>query len=109
MITITPAASERIQKLFQEEYPELNTPYLRLGVEGAGCSGMKYVFDIGEELLEGDYTFEEGGLKIVVDYISYPYVQDSRIDYEKSVMGENFTVHNPNAKMNCGCGQSFSV
>ncbi|UFJ39662.1 iron-sulfur cluster insertion protein ErpA [Brevibacillus humidisoli] len=105
MITLTEQASSKVKEMLQEENnPQL---FLRVGVQMGGCSGFTYGMGWDEELKEGDHTFEQDGIKIVVDKDSYPYIRGTEIDYKESMMGGGFSIHNPNAVASCGCGSSF--
>lgn len=101
MITITENALSEIDQGLAEN----NEPYLRISVQGGGCSGMQYVFDFEQTKEEDD--FEIG--KILVDSMSMMYLNDAIVDYVDDLMGSQFVIKNPNAATTCGCGSSFSV
>ena len=109
MIEFTEQAASRFLEA-REENPEVpeNTAF-RVYVRGAGCSGFEFGFEFASEFNEDDLFFESHGARLVVDPISYQYVMGSTVDFKKELMGEYFTLDNPNAKTTCGCGQSFSV
>lgn len=83
----------------------------RIKVNGGGCSGFQYKFLIDENLDDDDIIFsdQELNLQVVIDKHSLPLVDGSTVDYSTSLSGEYFFLKNPNAKANCGCGNSFSV
>ncbi len=82
---------------------------LRLGVKQAGCTGMAYVFDIAKEIGNEDIVFESFGAKLIIDPLSFPYLNGAQLDYVREGLGRVFTVNNPNVKASCGCGESFSI
>lgn len=101
MITIT----ENAHKQIEEGLADSNEPYLRISVQGGGCSGFQYVFDFEQEKMEDD--FELG--KVLIDSMSMMYLDSAVIDYVEDLMGSQFVINNPNAQTTCGCGSSFSV
>jgi len=82
---------------------------LRVYVEGGGCSGFQYGFDLERDLEADDYVVERDGVRLVVDPLSYQYIVGSEIDYQEDLQGSQFVVRNPNATTTCGCGLSFSL
>ncbi|MGQ7279146.1 iron-sulfur cluster insertion protein ErpA [Brevibacillus thermoruber] len=105
MITLTEQASRKVKEMLAaENNPKL---FLRVGVRPGGCSGFTYGMGWDQEMKEGDHTFEQDGIKIVVDKDSYLYIEGTRIDYKESLMGGGFSIDNPNAVASCGCGASF--
>ena len=107
MITVSPAASEKIQDLLSEE----NNPKLclRVFVQGGGCSGFSYGFTFDDNQQEDDVEVALGQWKILVDSMSLQYLQGAEIDYKDELMSSEFTIKNPNAVTTCGCGSSFGV
>ena len=89
----------------REEKPVM----LRITVEGGGCSGFQYLFDLVSETNEDDVIFERDGSKVVIDELSLQYMQGSEIDYVDDLIGASFQIRNPNATASCGCGTSFSL
>lgn len=81
---------------------------LRLSVEGGGCSGFQYKFDLGEPEAE-DVVIETGAARLVVDPVSLELVAGSTVDFVESLGGAAFRVENPNAAAGCGCGSSFGI
>lgn len=103
---VTDAAARRVRQILSSE-PE--GTFLRLSVEGGGCSGFSYKYDMTTEQGEDDFVIEKEGAKIVVDRISLDYVKGSQLDYVADLMGSAFKIHNPMATAKCGCGSSFAV
>jgi iron-sulfur cluster assembly protein len=105
MITITPEAASKVQELAaRDERADLG---LRLFVTSGGCSGFSYGMTLDDEVNADDDVSEYGGVKILVDSDSLPYVNGAEVHYVESMMGAGFVVNNPNATGGCGCGQSF--
>ena len=107
MITITDSAKEKIVDILAEE----NNPNiaLRTFVQGGGCSGFSYGFTLDEAQNEDDFDFSYDDIKVVVDSMSYQYLQGSNIDYKEDLMTSSFVIDNPQAVSTCGCGSSFSI
>ncbi|PWV58680.1 iron-sulfur cluster insertion protein ErpA [Plasticicumulans acidivorans] len=101
------AAAAKVKVLIEEE----NNPalMLRVFVSGGGCSGFQYGFTFDEELQDGDTMIENGGVKLLIDPMSYQYLVGAEIDYTEGLEGAQFVIRNPNATTTCGCGSSFSV
>ncbi|XP_050519944.1 iron-sulfur cluster assembly 2 homolog, mitochondrial [Daktulosphaira vitifoliae] len=84
--------------------------FLRLSVEGGGCSGFQYKFQLDTSISKNDLVFEKQGVKVVIDIISLDFVKGSTVDYEQKLIRSAFKlVGNPKAKDGCSCGASFSV
>ncbi len=108
MITVSESAKQRALTLIKEE----NKPgdsFIRVGVEGGGCSGLSYKLEFDNQMKEGDQIFEDKGIKIVVDKKSFLYLIGTELDYKGGLNGKGFIFINPNASRTCGCGESFSV
>ncbi|SDB94179.1 HesB/IscA family protein [Shouchella lonarensis] len=105
MITITESALGHIQAMKEDEGNE--QLMLRIGVKGGGCSGLSYSMGFDETRNEEDTYMEIDGLGVLVDKESTPIVNGLVIDYKQNMMGGGFTIDNPNAIANCGCGSSF--
>lgn len=101
MITITENAEKEIQMVLDESKEK----YLRISIQGGGCSGFNYVFDFAQNKEEDD--FEIG--KVLVDSMSMTYMQGAQVDFVDDLMGSSFNIVNPNAQTTCGCGSSFGV
>jgi iron-sulfur cluster assembly protein len=113
MITVTEAAAKKALVLLKDAPKESgdDSPKeygLRMQVVGGGCSGFQYNLDFGESK-SGDKVFEHHGLKVYVDPRSTLYLAGSVLDYKDSLMESGFKITNPNARSECGCGESFSV
>lgn len=105
-LTLTSAAAKRVAWIAERQSkPAL----LRLSVEGGGCSGFQYKFDLAETLAEDDSVSETDGVKLLVDPVSLDLVAGSTIDFVESLGGAAFRVENPNAASGCGCGSSFGI
>jgi len=82
---------------------------LRVFVTGGGCNGFSYGFTFDEDVAEDDAVVDREGVSMVVDAMSYPYLDGSVVDYIEDLNGSQFIVTNPNAASTCGCGNSFSI
>lgn len=108
MITVDESARDEVQKLLNAEgQPEGS--FVRVGVKGGGCSGLMYEMTFDHEMQDGDQTFEDKGVKIVVDRKSYLYLVGTELQFSGGLNGKGFQFHNPNANRTCGCGESFSL
>ena len=107
MITLTEKAVEKVRNLQKQETKEGYA--LRLRVVGGGCSGYTYSLDFEEKPVEEDVTFEDHGVKIVVDPKSLSMIDNCQVDWADGMTGAGFTIQNPNSKGSCGCGHSFTV
>lgn len=106
MVTLTDTASQKIKGLIAEEGDDGDG--LRVKVVPGGCSGFEYqlTFDKPED---ADEVFEQGGVRIIVDRYSAPYLVGAEFDYEESFQGAGFVINNPNSTSSCGCGKSFQA
>jgi len=105
-ITITERAARRIGDILRSEP---SGAMLRLSVQGGGCSGFQYRFDIDREKAGDDVTIDRDGVTLLVDPVSLQYLAGSEIDFVDDLIGASFKVNNPKAKASCGCGTSFSL
>ena len=105
-VTLSPRAAQRIRAIGQAEGRPV---MLRVAVEGGGCSGFQYQFDLVDAADPEDLRVERDGSTALVDDISLPFLAGSEIDFVDELAGAEFRVRNPNAKSSCGCGVSFSV
>lgn len=105
-LTLTPAAAERIAWIAQKQ---TKPAILRLSVEGGGCSGFQYKFEMANAPEGDDAVSETDGVRLVVDPISLDLVSGSVVDYVESLGGAAFRVENPQAAAGCGCGSSFGI
>ena len=105
-LTLTPAAAKRVHWIAEKQ---TKPAILRLSVEGGGCSGFQYKFDLAEAAESDDMVSETDGVKLLVDPISLDLVGGSVVDFVESLGGAAFRVENPNAAAGCGCGSSFGI
>lgn len=108
MITVSETAKAKLQSLMQEGNIQTDS-FLRVGVEGGGCSGLSYKMDFDSTMKAGDQLFEDKGVKILVDKKSFLYLIGTELDYSGGLNGKGFSFNNPNATRTCGCGESFAV
>jgi iron-sulfur cluster assembly protein len=108
MIKVSDSAKEQVSKLLQEESRPVGS-FVRVGVEGGGCSGLMYQLNFDHEMKEGDQVFEDNGVKVVVDKRSFLYLVGTELEYTGGLNGKGFVFKNPNASRTCGCGESFSI
>lgn len=105
-LTLTPAAAKRVAWIAQRQ---AKPAILRLSVEGGGCSGFQYKFDLAEAAEADDSVSETDGVRLVVDPVSLDLVTGSTVDFVESLGGAAFKVENPQAAAGCGCGSSFGI
>ena len=105
-ITITEAAARHVQNYLSNRGKGLG---IRLAVRTSSCSGMAYEMEFVDELQDEDQVFENHGVKVVVDPKSLVYLDGTEVDYAREGLNEGFRFNNPNAKSECGCGESFGV
>ncbi len=108
MITVSDSAKEKVMSLMNEGNIKPGS-FIRVGVEGGGCSGLSYKLDFDIESKPEDQVFEDKGIRIAVDKKSFLYLVGTELDYSDGLNGKGFTFNNPNASRTCGCGESFSV
>lgn len=105
-ISVSDSAAKRIVKILSNQ-PDKSA--LRVSVEGGGCSGFSYKYDLVNEQEDDDLVIEKFGATVLIDAISVPYLDGSVIDFVDDLMGQSFQIRNPNATTSCGCGTSFSI
>ena len=105
-LILTPAAAARVQLIARKQG---KPAILRLSVEGGGCSGFQYKFDLAEGADGDDLVSETDGVQLVVDPVSLDLVAGAQVDYVESLGGAAFRVDNPQAASGCGCGSSFGI
>jgi iron-sulfur cluster assembly protein len=105
-IQLTPAAADRIRSQLAQRGHGLG---LRLGVKTTGCSGLSYVVNFADEPAPDDQVFESEGVRVYVDPESLPALEGVRVDFVRQGLNESFRFENPNARGECGCGESFTV
>ncbi len=108
MITVTEKAVAEVRRIMSDQGLDAAT-CLRLGVSGGGCSGFSYVIGFDAERKPDDEVAEFHGLKVLLSGDALPYLDNTVVDFNDSVMKRGFVFNNPNASGSCGCGSSFSV
>jgi iron-sulfur cluster assembly accessory protein len=105
-VTVTERAARRIGEILKAE-PQ--GTMLRVSVEGGGCSGFQYKFDMERSQAEDDILIRREGAAVLIDAVSLNYLAGSEIDFVDDLIGASFRINNPQAKASCGCGTSFSL
>jgi len=105
-ISLTQSAAKRVAWIAERQR---KPAILRLAVDGGGCAGFTYKFELAEAAEDADSVSETDGVKLVVDPVSLDLVKGSAVDFVEDLGGATFRVTNPNAQSGCGCGSSFSV
>jgi iron-sulfur cluster assembly accessory protein len=105
-VTLTERAARQIGEILGREPPGA---MLRLSVEGGGCSGFQYKFDIDHTLAADDVVVGSGRAQVFIDPVSLGYLAGSEIDFVDDLIGATFRVNNPKATASCGCGTSFAL
>ncbi|MBA4798607.1 iron-sulfur cluster insertion protein ErpA [Rhizobium rosettiformans] len=105
-VTLSEAAAKRIAAIVAAE---ADKQALRVSVEGGGCSGFSYKFDLDGQPAGDDIVIERDGATVLIDPMSLIYMAGSEIDFVDNLLGQSFQIKNPNAVASCGCGTSFSV
>ena len=105
-IVLTESAARRINEIMSSEP---SGSMLRISVNGGGCSGFQYAFDIDRTRQDDDVVVERDGATVILDEISLQYMGGSTIDFVDDLIGQSFKIENPHATASCGCGTSFSL
>jgi iron-sulfur cluster assembly accessory protein len=105
-VTVSERAARRIGEILRREPPGT---MLRVSVEGGGCSGFQYKFDVERSQAADDVVIQHGSATVLIDQISLGYLAGSEIDFVDDLIGASFRVNNPKATASCGCGTSFSI
>ncbi|AYM57432.1 MULTISPECIES: iron-sulfur cluster insertion protein ErpA [Agrobacterium] len=105
-ITLSEAAAKRIAQIVAAD---AGKQALRVSVEGGGCSGFSYKFDLAENPADDDIVIARGDARVLIDSMSVIYMAGSEIDFVDNLLGQSFQIKNPNAVASCGCGTSFSI
>lgn len=105
-ITMTDAAAARARSFLEKRGSGVG---IRLGVKTTGCSGLAYVMEFVDSIDEGDTVFEAQGINVIIDGKSLVYLDGTELDFVKEGLNEGFEFNNPNAKGECGCGESFNI
>lgn len=106
-LTVSNAAIQRIKTLIASK--DKTGLKFRVHIQGGGCSGFQYGFQLDEDILEDDIILNSNGIDVLVDPLSMQYLQDAEVDFKDDLLGSRFIVNNPNAETTCGCGSSFSI
>lgn len=108
-LKVTKNASNKIAELIKHK--EATNSALRVGVEGGGCSGLIYKYELipDSDITENDHIIMQDEAKVVVDMISYNLLKNCTIDFIEELTGSYFEIKNPSAARKCGCGKSFSM
>ncbi len=104
-VELSATAADKVRSLLEQEGRD--DLRLRVAVQPGGCSGLIYQLYFDERLLDGDATRDFGGVEVVVDKMSVPYLLGASIDFEDTIQKQGFTIDNPNASGSCACGDSF--
>jgi iron-sulfur cluster assembly accessory protein len=104
-IALSDAAAEKAKALLEQEGRD--DLRLRVAVQPGGCSGLRYQLFFDERSLDGDDIREFGGVEVIVDRMSAPYLMGATIDFVDRIDAQGFTIDNPNASGSCACGDSF--
>jgi iron-sulfur cluster assembly accessory protein len=105
-VTVSERAARRIGEILGREAPGT---MLRVSVEGGGCSGFQYKFDMDREQAADDLLVRRDGALVLIDQVSLGYLAGSEIDFVDDLIGASFRINNPNATASCGCGTSFAL
>ncbi len=105
-VTLSASAATQINAIMKKMGKQ---DFLRVAVEGGGCSGFSYKFDFADAANDDDLVITRDGATVVIDEISLEFLSGSEIDYANELIGSAFKIVNPNATANCGCGTSFSI
>lgn len=105
-VTVSERAARRIGEILKAEPAGT---MLRVSVEGGGCSGFRYKFDMERAKADDDIVIERDGAVVLIDPVSVDYMAGSEVDFVEDLIGASFKVHNPKATASCGCGTSFSL
>ena len=105
-VNLTERAARRIAQIAAKD---ASHKLFRVSVEGGGCSGFQYKFDMVGNAADDDLVVEREGAQLLIDPVSLDYLKGSEIDFVDDLMGASFRIRNPNAQSSCGCGTSFSL
>lgn len=108
MIYISELASQRVKEILREE-GKSEGYFVRVNVKGGGCSGLSYDIQFDNEVKPDDQFFEDKGVKLCTDLMSFLYVCNSTLEFSEGLNGKGFHFTNPNAARTCACGESFSL
>lgn len=108
MLYVSEKAKKKIISI-KESKNQGDDYFVRVSVEGGGCSGLVYKMDLDNNFNEGDQEFIDKNIKLVTDLSSFLYLIDTTLDYSGGLNGKGFHFVNPNASRTCSCGESFSI
>jgi len=106
-LVFTEHAADKVRELGVRR--EKAEAMLRVYIQGGGCSGFQYGFALEDDQNQDDMVVETGGVKLLVDPMSFQYLMGAEIDYLEDLQGARFVINNPNASTTCGCGASFGI
>ena len=107
MIKVTENAKSKAKQLMEEDGK--SGFFIRVGVKGGGCSGLMYELTFDNKIKDSDKSFDDNGVKVVVDKKSFLYLVGTTLDFSGGLNGKGFVFNNPNANRTCGCGESFAM
>lgn len=105
-VNVTENAAKRINEIVASE---AQNKLLRVSVEGGGCTGFQYNFDLVKAANDDDLVLERSGATVLIDPLSLEFMAGSEIDFVDDLIGASFKINNPNAVASCGCGTSFTI
>ncbi|MEX6507734.1 iron-sulfur cluster insertion protein ErpA [Jiella sp. M17.18] len=105
-VTLSDSAAQRIRSVLAKAE---GAEALRISVEGGGCSGFSYKYDLTKDREDDDLVIEKDGARVLIDQVSLAYLEGAVVDFVDDLMGQSFQIRNPNAVASCGCGTSFSI
>jgi iron-sulfur cluster assembly accessory protein len=105
-VDLTASAAKRVAEILRSEAPG---SALRIGVDGGGCSGFQYTYDIVTAREPDDLVLQRDGATVLIDPTSLEYLRGSKIEFVDDLMGQAFKIQNPQATASCGCGTSFAI
>jgi iron-sulfur cluster assembly accessory protein len=105
-VTLSDAAARRIAAILKADAAK---QAMRVSVEGGGCSGFSYKFDLVDDATDDDLVLRKDAATVLIDSLSLVYMEGSEIDFVDNLLGQSFQIRNPNAVASCGCGTSFSI
>jgi iron-sulfur cluster assembly accessory protein len=105
-VVLTDVAASKVKSLLEQE--GRTDLALRVAVQPGGCSGLRYQLFFDDRSLDGDVVTDFGGVNVVVDRMSNPYLLGASVDFVDTIEKQGFTIDNPNATGGCACGESFS-
>jgi iron-sulfur cluster assembly protein len=108
MLYVSETASNKVRQIMTDQGYGADH-FLRVTVNGGGCSGLSYKMDFDKEMKADDQEFEDKGIKLVTDLRSFLYISNTTLEFSDGLNGKGFEFKNPNATRTCACGESFAV